>query len=72
MPWDGRDDDGDPVPPGTTGSIVLPGQDRDMVFPLRILVRQPGGGDSGSVSGGETSNASRVGPAVGRSVRPSE
>jgi hypothetical protein len=35
--------------------VVLPGQDRDMVFPLRILVRQPGG-DSGSVSGGEASD----------------
>ncbi len=51
--WDGRDDQGDPVPPGNYRlRVVLPGQDRDMVFPLRILVRQPGG-DSGSVSGGD-------------------
>ena len=48
--WDGRDDDGDPVPPGNYRlRVVLPGQDRDMVFPLRILVRQPGG-DPGSVT----------------------
>jgi hypothetical protein len=48
--WDGRDDDGDPVAPGNYRlRVVLPGQDRDMVFPLRILVRQPGG-DPGSVA----------------------
>ena len=43
--WDGRDDEGDPVPPGNYRlHVVLPDQDRDMVFPQRILVRQPGGG----------------------------
>jgi hypothetical protein len=43
--WDGRDDDGDPVPPGNYRlHVVLPGQDRDMVFPKRILVRRTGGG----------------------------
>jgi hypothetical protein len=43
--WDGRDDDGDPVPPGNYRLHVdLPGEDRDMVFPQRILVRQLGGG----------------------------
>jgi hypothetical protein len=43
--WDGRDDEGDPVPPGNYRlHVVLPGQDRDMVFPQRILVRQTGGG----------------------------
>jgi hypothetical protein len=47
--WDGRDDEGNPVSPGNYRlRVVLPGQDRDMVFPLRILVRQPGG-DSDSV-----------------------
>ena len=43
--WDGRDDEGAPAPPGNYRlRVVLPGQDRDMVFPQRILVRQPGGG----------------------------
>jgi hypothetical protein len=43
--WDGRDDDGDPVPPGNYRlHVVLPSEDRDMVFPQRILVRQAGGG----------------------------
>jgi len=47
--WDGRDDDGNPVAPGNYRlRVVLPGQDRDMVFPLRILARQPGG-DSATV-----------------------
>jgi hypothetical protein len=43
--WDGRDDEGNPVPPGNYRlHVVLPGEDRDMVFPQRILVRQAGGG----------------------------
>jgi hypothetical protein len=40
--WQGYDDDGDPAPPGNYRlRVVLPGQDRDMVFPLRMLVRMP-------------------------------
>ena len=49
--WDGIDDDGAPVPPGNYRlRVVLPEQGRDMVFPQRILVRQPGG-DPESVAG---------------------
>jgi hypothetical protein len=40
--WLGLDDDDDPVTPGNYRlRVVLPGQDRDMVFPLRMLVRRP-------------------------------
>jgi hypothetical protein len=40
--WDGTDDEGDPVPPGNYRlRVVLPEQDRDMVFPQRIKVRKP-------------------------------
>jgi hypothetical protein len=47
--WDGLDDAGDPVPPGAYRlRVVLPEQDRDMVFPLRILVRQQAEPDEGS------------------------
>ncbi len=39
--WDGSDDDGDPVAPGNFRlRVVLPEQDRDMVFPQRIAVRR--------------------------------
>jgi hypothetical protein len=39
--WDGRTDDGDPAPIARYRlRVVLPGQDRDMVFPQRIdLIR---------------------------------
>jgi hypothetical protein len=40
--WDGRDDQGDPVAPGNYRlRVLLPDQDRDMVFPQRIAVRRP-------------------------------
>lgn len=40
--WDGFDDEGDPVPAGNYRlHVTLPEHDRDMVFPLRILVRRP-------------------------------
>jgi hypothetical protein len=56
--WDGLDDEGQPVPPGNYRlRVVLPDQDRDMVFPQRILVRQPGG-DAGSVAGDDGSTGS--------------
>ena len=39
--WEGLDDEGEPVPPGNYRlRVVLPGQDRDMVFPQRIRVRR--------------------------------
>jgi hypothetical protein len=39
--WEGLDDDGEPVPPGNYRlRVVLPDQDRDMVFPQRIRVRR--------------------------------
>jgi hypothetical protein len=39
--WEGLNDEGDPVPPGNYRlRVVLPGEDRDMVFPQRILVRR--------------------------------
>lgn len=39
--WDGRDDQGDPVAPGNYRlRVLLPDQDRNMVFPLRIAVRR--------------------------------
>lgn len=54
--WDGRDDSGEAVPPGNYRlRVLLPGQDRDMVFPQRILVRKPGGGievDADEIPGG--------------------
>lgn len=44
--WDGQDDAGDPVPRGRYRlRVVLPGQDRDMVFPRRFDVIG-GGGDA--------------------------
>ena len=59
--WDGRDDDGEFVAPGNYRlRVVLPGQDRDMVFPLRIAVEaraNPGPAVDGSpcvTSSGET------------------
>lgn len=40
--WDGVDDEGDRVAPGNYRlRVVLPEQDRDMVFPQRIAVRRP-------------------------------
>ena len=39
--WDGVDDEGDRVGPGNYRlRVVLPEQDRDMVFPQRIAVRR--------------------------------
>jgi hypothetical protein len=40
--WDGRDDAGEPVPPGRYRLYVaLPGEDREMVWPRRISVEVP-------------------------------
>lgn len=39
--WEGLDDDGDPAPPGNYRlHVVLPQQDRDMIFPQRIRIRR--------------------------------
>jgi hypothetical protein len=44
--WDGRSDDGDAVNPRHRYRlrVILPGQDRDMVYPRRIAVTGSGSG----------------------------
>ena len=52
--WEGLDDEGDPAPPGNYRlHVVLPEQDRDMIFPRRIRIRrtQPEAIAAGAVSG---------------------
>ena len=51
--WDGRDDHGDSVDAGNYRlRVVLPDQDRDMVFPLRIAVRRPPPPETAAASSG--------------------
>jgi hypothetical protein len=44
--WDGRSDEGDPVNPSHRYRlrVILPGQERDMVYPRRIAVTGSGSG----------------------------
>jgi len=42
--WDGLDDEGNPVPAGRYRlRVILPGQERDMVYPTKLTVTPPRG-----------------------------